>query len=111
MKPDQRAGQGINTTGSRNYGVLVLPEGMQKLPLYSAPSQGAEVLAQYFSATQVEILEAVNAKQEDTGAELEEIVYSAWRDSGFFRVLADGREGYMQARFILVLHRSNPSTW
>ncbi len=111
MQPDQRAGQGINTTGSRDYGVLVLPEGMQKLPLYAAPSPGAEVLGQYFSTTQVEILEAVNATEADTEMGLESVEYSDWRDDGFFRVLVDGREGYMQARFVLVLHRSNPSTW
>jgi hypothetical protein len=111
MQPDQRAGQGINTTGSRNYGVLVLPEGMQKLPLYAAPSPDTEILGQYFSATQVEILEAVNITQEDIGTGLEGIEYSNWRNSGFFRILANGCEGYMQARFVLVLYRSNPSTW
>ncbi len=111
MQPDQRAGQGINTTGSRNYGVLVLPEGMHRLPLYSAPSLNTEVLGQYFSTTQVEILEAVNAPEEDISSGLELIEYSDWRNDGFFRVLADGREGYMQALFVIVLHRSNPSTW
>ena len=111
MQADWRAGQGIDTMGTRDLGVLVLPEGMARIPLYDAPSTDGKILEHYFQNTQLEVLEVVNAPEDIPDGQMEWLHFEPWYDDCFFRVRLDDREGYMQARYVMVLQRTNPSQW
>ena len=111
MQADWRAGQGIDTMGTQELGVLVLPEGIAAIPLYDTPSTEGKILERYFQNTQLEVLKVVNTPVDMSAGPLEWLHFEPWYDDCIFQVRLDDRVGYMEARYVMVLHRTNPSNW
>jgi len=108
MRPDEWSTPYIGVRqGLTEYGVLILPEDMIRLPLYASPSLDSPVLARYFHTTQVEVLEADGVPL-DSAFPLWDFDRD-WEDTGFYRVRVDGKEGYMPARYVKLMQRGDPS--
>jgi hypothetical protein len=88
-------------------GIVILPDGLERTPLYEAPSADAVILGRYFHTTQVELLEKLDLYAETDSDEKQD--ESDASGNAFLHVRVDGKEGYILKDHIQPLTRYNES--
>lgn len=92
-----------------DYGILILPDGLERTALYAAPSADAAILGRYFHTTQVELFEKRVLFDDSYSGEVQDESEIDGPENAFLHVRVDGKEGYILKDHIQPLTRYNES--
>lgn len=94
--PANRVTPGARNSSAKHIAVVTGENLRERLNLRASASEASASLGKYFVGTQVEVLDDAPASTDS----------STW-----YKVLVDGKEGYMDTKYLVNLQTGDPSTW